>query len=338
MNLRNLCKSMLRRLVSLFGMKIHDQRTGKFLGKAFLLPWRGKVHVLGLQNPVCVAPLPQQTLNYSIQEIGFSEMEEPEIQRRPPADEILSASSFAALPARPLVVLLDHRSEAEVLEALRRWSSSGVLDNDLLLLYAGRREDFSLIRREPKIFLPDPAIRTVHHQRQRQSYRAVLSAVAEYLKAAPHTHVLFVENDQIPLVSSVPDKFLQRMLETDADVLACGLRRIDACLHPHWLYNTEDTFSAGPEFCMLGTGHFWKREAWVAVAADTKNSGRYLEIDLATSAFQAGFRLVGLKDQDPFVTNSVENLLTTDPAEAVRAGAWTLHPVKSSPGAPPATG
>ena len=54
------------------GMKIRDARTGRFLGRALVIPWGGKLHVIGLSKAVRVSFLPQQRLTYWKQEIGFT--------------------------------------------------------------------------------------------------------------------------------------------------------------------------------------------------------------------------------------------------------------------------
>lgn len=55
-----------------FGAKIVDYETGRALGRAFLFPWRGKIHVIGLETAVRPVFLPQKRLTYWKQEIGFT--------------------------------------------------------------------------------------------------------------------------------------------------------------------------------------------------------------------------------------------------------------------------
>jgi hypothetical protein len=55
-----------------FGMAIIDAQTGKALGRALLIPWRGKIHVIGLEAAVRPTFLPQTRLTYWKQEIGFT--------------------------------------------------------------------------------------------------------------------------------------------------------------------------------------------------------------------------------------------------------------------------
>ena len=55
-----------------FGARIVDYETGRALGRAFLFPWRGKIHVIGLEAAVRPVFLPQKRLTYWKQEIGFT--------------------------------------------------------------------------------------------------------------------------------------------------------------------------------------------------------------------------------------------------------------------------
>ena len=55
-----------------FGMKIRDHRTGDLLGRALIVPWRGRIHVIGFEAAVRPEFIPQQRLTYWKQELGFS--------------------------------------------------------------------------------------------------------------------------------------------------------------------------------------------------------------------------------------------------------------------------
>lgn len=71
------------------GTDIIDQRTGKSVGRALLLPWRGKIHVIGLEAPVRVIWIAQQRLTYWKQEIGFAthpKTDFPNIRTGPPGE------------------------------------------------------------------------------------------------------------------------------------------------------------------------------------------------------------------------------------------------------------
>lgn len=60
------------RFVQRFGAEILDQETGHSLGRALLVPWAGKIHVIGLSAAVRPVFLPQKRLTYWKQELGFT--------------------------------------------------------------------------------------------------------------------------------------------------------------------------------------------------------------------------------------------------------------------------
>jgi hypothetical protein len=53
------------------GSPIRDHRTGELLGRGFLIPWRGKILVLGLRERVEPDFLPAPDIRYRIQWLGF---------------------------------------------------------------------------------------------------------------------------------------------------------------------------------------------------------------------------------------------------------------------------
>jgi hypothetical protein len=69
----------------LFASDLVDFRTGEKIGRALLLPWRGKIHVIGLEEPVQVAFVPQERLTFWRQEIGFSSHPPPDFPHEPSA-------------------------------------------------------------------------------------------------------------------------------------------------------------------------------------------------------------------------------------------------------------
>ena len=70
-------------LAGLFGSDLRDYRTGEKIGRALLIPWRGKVHVVGLHDPVRVVFLPQERLTFWKQEIGFTAHPPPDFPHEP---------------------------------------------------------------------------------------------------------------------------------------------------------------------------------------------------------------------------------------------------------------
>lgn len=68
-------------LARAIGTRIFDQRTGRTLGKALMVPWRGKIHVIGLEAAVRPVFLPQKRLTYWKQELGFTTHPHPDFPR-----------------------------------------------------------------------------------------------------------------------------------------------------------------------------------------------------------------------------------------------------------------
>ncbi len=313
------------------GSPITDVRTGEKLGRALLIPWGGKIHILGAHCQLWVAtPVPQEKLIYWCQRIGFTRHPVEDIPRREPARSLLQNSPWVQAEPRVLLALLDHRAPAAVEATLQLWQQAGFSAEEIFLAYGGEEKNLASISHAAKAFILDPRLRTRMHIRQKQSYRGIFSTITEWLRGRDFTHILFVEFDQIPLVEDVGQRYLAALRQADADLLAIELRRMDQTIHPHWLGAVKQTFPSGPAWSMLGTGHFWKREAWEAVTRTRTHAEWYLELDLPTTAYELGFRMVRLLDQEPFIRDLPENLAHT-PAEARAAGAWTLHPVKTTP-------
>lgn len=58
-------------LVRWLGQPICDHRTGEMIGRGFLIPWRGKILVLGLRERVRPDFLPAADIRYRMQWLGF---------------------------------------------------------------------------------------------------------------------------------------------------------------------------------------------------------------------------------------------------------------------------
>lgn len=69
----------------LIGTDILDVRDGRKLGRALIVPWRGRIHVIGLEaeSPVRLQFLSQERLTYWKQEIGFVAASEPDFPHEP---------------------------------------------------------------------------------------------------------------------------------------------------------------------------------------------------------------------------------------------------------------
>jgi hypothetical protein len=306
----------------LIGSEIRDCQTGKPLGRGLVFWWGGRVHLLGCDCAVVPVPIPQQRLTYWKQAIGFTAHRPVDFSRK------RAESTSDTMPAHVLLVLLDHRNPASVEKTISLWEKAGFDRDSLLLAYGGNRATFQEIVHANKFLLTESRHRTADHQRERQSYREVFSRVTDWLHGRIFTHILFQEYDHLPMVTDLSDRMLCCLAEEGADVLAYHLGRVDASTSPHWLALVTDAYDQPVALSMLGTGHFWKREAWESVSADTTLSHWYLEIDLPTTAHRLGYRIREVRSQGPFV----QNLETKRPSpeDAQASGAWTLHPVKDS--------
>jgi len=69
-----------RRVASVLGSRIVDANTGEVLGKAIVLPWRGRIHLIGLTCSVPLRPVAvsSQRLSYWRTSLGFAAPREPD--------------------------------------------------------------------------------------------------------------------------------------------------------------------------------------------------------------------------------------------------------------------
>lgn len=65
-------------LARVLASDLYDQVSGERIGRALLVPWRGKIHVIGLTTAVGVKWIPQKRLTYWKQEIGFTKHPPPD--------------------------------------------------------------------------------------------------------------------------------------------------------------------------------------------------------------------------------------------------------------------
>ncbi len=71
-------RNLFLRLARWLGSEIIDARTGRPLGRALLIAWRGRAWVIGLEREVRPVFLPQTRLTYWRQELGFATHPEPD--------------------------------------------------------------------------------------------------------------------------------------------------------------------------------------------------------------------------------------------------------------------
>ena len=67
------------------GSPVVDARTGQVIGRALLVTFRGRVHVIGLDATVLPVFLPQGRLTYWKQELGFTVHPPPDFPHEPGA-------------------------------------------------------------------------------------------------------------------------------------------------------------------------------------------------------------------------------------------------------------
>jgi hypothetical protein len=240
-------------------------------------------------------------------------------------------------PGKTLNVILSHQPATHVERMLRWWRE--LLPADcILLVHTGDAQEFEQVAHPGKLHVQDARLVTRDHQRELQSYSRVFAAACAFLKFSAFDYVHFCEFDQIPLVSDVNMRQIELLHREGADVLAFQLLRTDGTNHPHTLYHVgnprfhrfwrEITVRDDPAvvLSMFGSGSFWTRKAFTAVAEREEPFPMYLELYLPTVAHHLGFRVRDFGEQNRFISSLGDR---SSEVEASRArGAWTLHPVK----------
>ena len=243
--------------------------------------------------------------------------------------------------SRVLNIVLAHQPPAEIARLATWWGHVAPVES-LLIVHGGPEADFPAITAPNKIHVSSARLRTGDHPRERQGYVEVFVAASEWMQGRDFTHVYLAEFDHLPLVADLDRRLLDQLTAEKADVLAHGLRRVDDTGWHHYLYHCKD-----PEFhrhwerlsrredkravfSMLGTGSFWTREAFDAVAAEKEPYPIYLEIFLPTLAHHLGYRVRAFTGAEEWVRHLGD--FREKIPEARLAGAWTIHPVKSLEG------
>jgi len=210
---------------------------------------------------------------------------------------------------------------------------------DLWVVHGGNRTEFEKIDFENKSFAGCARLRTRDHQREKQSYSFIFAIVSKAIIHIPYRYIWFMEYDHIPLTPLAPDFFLEKLQREQADVVGFRLSRIDRTISPHYLYHVTN-----PEFLdfwrnlsvrrdkttiltMLGSGSFWCREAFYAVANVPETTPIYLEIFFPTVAHHLGFRVREVTEHNEFVLPRPAKRVTIEAAR--RTAAWTFHPHKT---------
>ena len=242
--------------------------------------------------------------------------------------------------SRTLNLLLTHQAPAAVGRMLTWWRDC-CPHEDVLVVYNGALETFAQLPHPQKLRVDDLRLSTRDHQRERQSYGAVWRATSRWMAEhdSTFTHIHFAEYDHLPLVEGLNARQVAHLEAERADVLGFQLARVDGTNQPHFLYHlSQPGFlehwarisvrrEPGAVLSMFGSGSFWTREAFDAVAAVDEPVPIYLELSLPTTAHHLGYRLRDWGEQNRHISslgNFVDRI-----EQARRDGAWTLHPVKT---------
>ena len=76
-------RAVVIRAARLIGSPVRDVRTGRELGRALVVTFRGKLHVIGLETAVIPVFIPQERLTYWKQELGFTAHPPPDFSHEP---------------------------------------------------------------------------------------------------------------------------------------------------------------------------------------------------------------------------------------------------------------
>ncbi len=240
--------------------------------------------------------------------------------------------------SRVLNLLLTHQPPPAVARMLDWWRDCCPPSN-VLVAFNGPDEGFAQITHPHKVRVIDPRLVTVQHSRERQSYTAIFREASRWLAGRDFTHVHFAEYDQIPLVPDLNERQVARLEEERADVLAFELARVDGTNQPHYLYHKAlpgfaehwEAISVRPDrgavLSFFGTGSFWTRAAFDAVAAREEPFPIFLELYLPTTAHHLGYRLRDWREQSRYISSLGNFIYAID--QARREGSWTVHPAKT---------
>jgi hypothetical protein len=81
--LTKIFRALLLKFAHTFGILLKDQRTGEALGRVLVIPFRGKLWIIGLSASVRPEFLPQIRTTYWKQDLGFSTHPDPDFPSVP---------------------------------------------------------------------------------------------------------------------------------------------------------------------------------------------------------------------------------------------------------------
>jgi hypothetical protein len=79
---KQLVRAVVLKIAHTIGSPIKDFHSGRSFGRVLIVPWRGKIHIIGLRGNVRPMFQPQKRLTYWKQEIVFTEHEAPDFPRQ----------------------------------------------------------------------------------------------------------------------------------------------------------------------------------------------------------------------------------------------------------------
>jgi hypothetical protein len=324
------------KVADVFSSDIRDSETGESLGRGFLLPLGNRVALIGYRGrPLVPRFLPQQRLTYWNQKIGFSAHVLPDFPRVVPSS--LTCNHVPEGGGKVLNILLAHQGGEEFSRLLAWWRPI-CRQERLWVAFGGSREAFDSLDYPRKVFIDDVNLRTRDHQREKQSYTGILKAMAPIVTSENPDYVYLCEYDQLPLLNDLNNRQIATMQREGADMMGHYLDRIDGTGNPHLLQHLGDPRflpywqgvslreDKGVVLSMFGSGSFWKREAFLAVASRDQSIGCYLEIYLPTMAHHLGFRVRRWSDRDHLIGNLPTPGISIQSAHDLAC--WTVHPVK----------
>jgi hypothetical protein len=322
-------------LASKLGSKLRTV-DGTTICRAFLLPWAGRIHVIGLPNDVQLRPIPLPTANLSYwrQSIAWEQAGAIDDARLLPPRSISAEKRIAT-------IVICHLDAAQTLAVYRQWKANDP-EAIVLIAYGGDSAEFEKL--DPSIeavFIGDEKLRTTAHVRERQEYQGIIQNAYHWLqeRRTPVSHIHMVEFDVFPAVEEA-GKRLAEILEADhADLLGYGLRDLSGAIHPHNTYELSN--ASFMEFLrkisireetdrivtMLGCSSLWRFECFEAIAS-TAIPEVYLEVGIPSTAHHLGYRVRPVPpSQEASVTFQGDRSNEIDHFR--KHGAILVHPCKS---------
>jgi hypothetical protein len=235
-------------------------------------------------------------------------------------------------------ILLTHQSPERVERMLGYWDRITPRPT-VFVAFGGSKNDFNRISHPYRALIDSPRLKTRDHQREKQSYTPVFRAAWEWLKSEDTRYVHFMEYDHIPLLEDLHKRMISFTADEKCDLAGFHVAQIDHSSNAHYLNHLADPSFLGfwerisirsdkhVVLTMFGSGSFWRKEAFGAVANLHEEVPMYLEIFQPTAAHHLGFRVRSFREQNRFVRNLGD--LGTQLDSLRNQGAWSAHPVKT---------